>query len=362
MTTMRRSLTLALAALAATALTVPDASPAHAVTRQRGMFFSTVTYDTANTFATNADVGFTHTSTGRYTFMATAVYGSGIPQLTMNDNDDPDLPICTISSVLQISTGTRLKVRCNSSVDGTAMDGAFNLFYSSYRTVDPSYHFVELKTTSTGSSTPSNQFRASGTGRARVKKLGTGQYRVRIPNESFPVSGGIMMVSATGTNSRWCNISYWDNENGLGGTDVYVNCFRRGGAPASATFSFIATGNTMLGRNEIPGGSVWSNVSARSSSHTDLDYYTFNSHGDTNTHANQILTGDAEVTFPNVFPDEAGVVARLVVAYGGSDRCGNHGLHGLDGHTVTTAVHCRTANNVAVDSSFDVMLEILIGS
>jgi hypothetical protein len=52
-TIMRRTLILALTGLTAATLTLPIAATAsHAITRQRGMFFSTVTYDTANTFAT----------------------------------------------------------------------------------------------------------------------------------------------------------------------------------------------------------------------------------------------------------------------------------------------------------------------
>ena len=61
-----------------------------------------------------------------------------------------------------------------------------------------------------------------------------------------------------------------------------------------------------------------------------------------------------------MFPPEFAVVAKLVVAYG-PDRCAHQGLHGLFGTDVTLAVACRTADNMPIDASFDVMLELLIG-
>lgn len=357
---MKRPLALAIAALTTVAIAIPiGTGTAHAAPGS-GMFFSTVTFNSADTFATRGPITFTRTSTGRYTFLAAGIIGKGNVQLSMWDVDG-QLPICTVSSVTRLSGSTRVKVRCNSSTTGYASDAVFSLFYNSIHTVDPTIHHVELVTGSSFSHTPSNQFRASGVGRATVRRLSTGRYRVRIPNETFPSNLGVVMTSATGTNPRWCNPSEWA-ANGSS-TDVFVECHRRGGTLADSTFSFMITDNTMLGRPEVPGGSAWSNEFGRGAAHSSVNasgHYTFNSASNTNTHANQGLVGSAEVNFPGVFPPDFAVVAKLVVAYG-PHRCAHQGLHGLFGTDVTLAVACRTANNMPIDASFDVMLELLIG-
>src|SRR5262249_50295929 len=152
--------------------------------------------------------------------------------------------ICQLRSVTPTSTKTRIKVRCYDPATGLTTDDAdFSITYAG-RNVTDSIGFAPslftLTTSSTGTHTPSSQFRSDAAAtKAKVFRVDTGHYLVRLPTgtSDYPADEGVAFATALSTSGpRYCNPTRWAPEPSLG-TDgqkselIYVSCFDRFGGP-----------------------------------------------------------------------------------------------------------------------------------
>ncbi|MET8177108.1 hypothetical protein [Streptomyces clavifer] len=83
----------------------------------------------------------------------------------------------------------------------------------------------------------------------KVDQIGLGSYVVH-----FPMIGGvdgIAHATAVDSTGRWCQIVAWKDVGS--GEDVYVNCYRPGGAPDNSTFTVLYTSSS--GTPATPSGS-----------------------------------------------------------------------------------------------------------
>src|SRR6188768_158781 len=90
-------------------------------------------------------------------------------------------------------------------------------------------------TNTTGSAPADSAFSlSSGGGTINVSNIGTGQYRVDIPNLGSTI-GGHVQVMARGLDLTRCKVGGWGS---AGSTlQVFVNCFSSRGTPANSIFA-----------------------------------------------------------------------------------------------------------------------------
>jgi len=77
-----------------------------------------------------------------------------------------------------------------------------------------------------------NNFTGESVAESLITRLGLGSYRVRFDGLKS-ANKSTALVSAYGRRGEYCTIGGW---NGIGGTNVNVNCFNAGGEPADSRF------------------------------------------------------------------------------------------------------------------------------
>ncbi|GGZ12594.1 hypothetical protein CP967_17900 [Streptomyces nitrosporeus] len=83
----------------------------------------------------------------------------------------------------------------------------------------------------------------------KVDQIGLGSYVVHFPMIGGP--DGIAHVTAVDSTGRWCQAVDWKDTGS--GEDVYVDCYRPGGAPDNSTFTVLYTSSS--GTPATPSGS-----------------------------------------------------------------------------------------------------------
>jgi hypothetical protein len=154
----------------------------------------------------------------------------------------------------------------------------------------------------TGSSTPSNTYQYNSSGAPNhVTRLGTGYYRVELPDQAPPPRGGTVQVTAYGSGSDYCKISSWHPS----GTEVrvYVRCFDTAGSVKDSRFTLFYTPTIPAGG--FSGAHVWAN-NETSSHYLPHDYYEYayiaDDVGELNTpiSASRSATGTYTIEFPSL--------------------------------------------------------------
>jgi hypothetical protein len=150
-----------------------------------------------------------------------------------------------VSSWGTSSDAVAVTVRCFDGA-GTPTDGRFVLSYNERAApIGARYGsgaHVWANDATTASYTPSAPYTDSnGTfgpaGTETITRLGTGSYRVQLPNV-VALDSSIAQVSAYGSTSHHASIDSWFT-NGAGGTVVYVRTWTAAGAPVDSLFTLL---------------------------------------------------------------------------------------------------------------------------
>ncbi|MEQ1702890.1 MAG: hypothetical protein ABMA25_22515 [Ilumatobacteraceae bacterium] len=241
-------------------------------------------------------------------------------------------PICTIDTTKDNGTDVTVYFQCTpfppASLDGTSLFVNVTNRTHPDRAGVTAPGFVALTTASASaaSSTPTNQYRSSGTGAAQVTRSGVGQYSVTVPNGAYAWNQGTAFVTALTVSptvdtayTRYCNLQSWYPS----GTNTVVNvrCYMGAGTAADARFSLRLTNRNQMGGTQ-PGGSQW--VSNPASAGYDTTSYRWNSVGGVN-HVRSLVAwegaGVSEVEFMGSTWASGRVPSLLVSGYGGNQRC-----------------------------------------
>jgi hypothetical protein len=183
-----------------------------------------------------------------------------------------------------------------------------------------------------------------------VTRLGTGTYRVELPNVA-PFGSSIAQVTAYGSGSQHASISNWST-NGCGGTFVTVRTYDPSGAAVDTLFDLLYLTNRPAAKPEV----AWAWVpppSGTASPFTPPSNYQHTSSGAPITVARDPVQGNRfVVTFPGVGSD-SGVVHAC--AYGGNHLAVVNSWGG-NGTDVTAAIELFTpAGGAANNAPFTVL-------
>jgi hypothetical protein len=278
--------------------------------------------------------------------------------------------ICQLRSVTPLSTKTRIRVRCYDAGTGLTTDDAdFSISYAGRNqndTFGPAPNFFTLTTSSTGTHTPSTQFRSdtltSRSSRAKVFRISTGDYLVRLPtnDDDYPGSEGVVFTTALSSSGpRYCNPIRW-YPNHTPGTDgqksmlVEVGCFDRFGVPANSRFSLVLTQGNQFGLQHR-GAAAWYGA-PYSSPAVGVTAYSYNS-GDPQVSLDSVVTTEGiagVVVYPGLnlaFGDF--LYASIVSAYGGNHRCFEYYvLAGPGPWDLQAQVLCQDTSGAIIEGSF----------
>jgi hypothetical protein len=208
------------------------------------------------------------------------------------------------------STGTVLLVRVNCfTVSGAKLDAPFMAAFTSGGSSTGTTDYVWANKAGASSYTPSVpfQFNSSG-GTNTIKRLGTGQYQVKLPGPI--VVGGTVKVTAYGTTANSCQVVEWVDS--APGQNVFVDCFTPAGAPVNNQFTMTFTASDDLLGDGAPSGYLWADQPT-ASSYTPSTTYQFDTAGTTAT-VTMLGTGEWETLYPSEGHGAAG--DQQATAYG----------------------------------------------
>ncbi|HQZ34997.1 MAG TPA: hypothetical protein PK020_11260 [Ilumatobacteraceae bacterium] len=261
-------------------------------------------------------------------------------------------PVCTVDRTSDARGNLTVWFQCTPFPTNTLVGSQLFVNVTNRTHADPTrvrvpgFIAVTTASPSAASETPTNQYRSSGTGLARVTRTALGRYTVTVPSAAYASGQGVAFATALTVSpttdpsyTRYCNPQGWYPS----GTDMIVDvaCFMGIGSAADAPFSLRLTTHDLLGGTR-PGGSQW--VSNPASAGYTAATYGWNSASGTNFVRSLATWEGAGVSSTqwNGTTYAAGKVPSLLVSgYGGNQRCTleYHGYHPTGLYTNAT-VRC----------------------
>lgn len=182
-----------------------------------------------------------------------------------------------------VGLDTQVQVRTY-AMNGTAVDARFNLTYNEFaapisdldgggahvwagQPSAPSYAPNPLFTDSKGREGPE--------GAERITRIGTGSYRVDLPDQA-PSSSSVAHATGYGIDQTYATVTSW-SDNGCGGTRVFVRTFDGAGNAADGRFLLSYVTNRPYQRRELAW--AWVDPFGQGSTFTPSMSYQYNSSG-----------------------------------------------------------------------------------
>jgi hypothetical protein len=200
--------------------------------------------------------------------------------------------------------------------------------------------------------TPSTLYQRNSTGALNtITRSGTGAYVVHFTNLGPfgpPTGGGGMVqVSAYGSGTTTCKVSFWfANGSSL---DASVRCFTPNGVAADSLFTASFTGTL---NNPGDFGFVWANQPSATAPYTPSLLYQFNSKGRTNT-VTRVTPGRYAVLMPGLGGGQVGGTV-LVTGYSSDNTNCIVSDWFSNGPDLDVDVQCRNLAGAQVDGFFTV--------
>jgi hypothetical protein len=255
---------------------------------------------------------------------------------------------CEVTHWAADSTGAILLVGVNCfALSGVKMDAPFMAAFTSGGSTTGTTDYVLANKPATSSYTPSLpfQFNSSG-GTNTIRRMGTGQYTVRLPGPV--VTGGTVKVTAYGTsNANSCQVVQWVARSP--GQNVSVGCFTPSGNPVNSKFTMTFTATDDLLGNGAPGGYLWADQPTAATYTPDTSYQ-YDTVGTTAT-VTMLGTGEWENLFPGAGQGDAG--DQQATAYGFTPaHCIVDGPAGIAGGAETGDVLCWDTSGNPLDVTY----------
>jgi hypothetical protein len=179
-------------------------------------------------------------STGNYTATLPGLTATGGDVQVTALNPDTGTSRCKVASWSAASTGTTVNVHCYDET-GAFDDSPFTLAYAldlpfgraATATSSEGAYALANNDTDTSVYTPSKSYNFSnfGTGYLKAQKTATGQYIVSVPG-SLSYTSSLVLVTAEGGGSDYCNVESWNNTT----NQIFVDCYAQGGAAVDSKF------------------------------------------------------------------------------------------------------------------------------
>jgi len=183
----------------------------------------------------------TRTGVGSYTVRLPDLgAASGIVHVTAYG---PTTHSCKVVNWFPSGTAQLINVRCFTAA-GVPVDTFYTLSYTNPGGFGYDLGYVWANQPTTATYVPSPLYQANSSGATnRIDRLGTGSYRVRLPN--LGKAAGHVQVTAYGSGPERCKVGSW----GPGGTEqtIRVFCYRPTGSPVDTLFTltYVRNGNIL---------------------------------------------------------------------------------------------------------------------
>jgi hypothetical protein len=203
--------------------------------------FTTASYTPATQYnSTGASNTMVRNSTGNYTATLPGLTATGGDVQVTALNPDTGTNRCKAVNWSAASTGTTVNVHCYDQT-GAFDDTPFTLAYAldlpfgraAPAATSEGAYALASNDTNTSVYTPSKSYNFSnfGTGYLKAQKTATGQYTVSVPG-SLSYTSSLVLVTAEGGGSDYCNVESWNNTT----NQIFVDCYAQGGAAVDSKF------------------------------------------------------------------------------------------------------------------------------
>jgi serine protease len=261
---------------------------------------------------------------------------------------------CKVGYWVPSGTEEQVAVYCF-SFSGAAQDSYFTTSFTAGGGSANTIAFAWANQPSTASYTPSStyQYNNRGGGLATITRSGVGSYTVSFPDSFGPAAAGGVKVTAYGSTSGECNVTFW----GPSGSNelVGVQCHNSAGSASDEYFSLVyVNGMNILGDNLTADAYAWANQPSTASYTPALAYQRSTTIASSGTVTiTRAAAGTYDVFLP--FQDQGLDGGHVeVTAYGsGTNRCQVGYWYGTTGGR-DTRIYCFSNTGVLTDSYFAV--------